>query len=125
MQKRLLKFIGFQRKHCRIVVSPNKNNIRFTIVKADKHLNSLNWLVEMIKDKKEQTPFTLIFCHVVNDIVFIMSFLLNKLGSSGLYVKGHSPEQQCCLIGVYYSQTPESLKNTLTTSFGITFLQSS
>ncbi|CAB4006118.1 ATP-dependent DNA helicase -like [Paramuricea clavata] len=117
MRKRLAKFIGFPGEHFRIIVSPNKNNIRFTIIKADKHLNCLNWLVEMIRDKKEHTPFTLIFCQVVNDIVFIMSYLLMQLGSSNFYVRGNTPEQQSSLVGVYYSQTPQSLKDTVTTSF--------
>jgi hypothetical protein len=70
----------------------------------------------MMKEKNEQMPFTLIFCQVVNDIVFILSCLLMELGSSGLYAKGHLPQQQSCLIGVYYSQTPQSLKDTLTAS---------
>jgi ATP-dependent DNA helicase RecQ len=117
MRKRLAKFIGFPRDHFRIIVSPNKNNIRFTIIKADKHLNCLNWLVEIIRDKKEHTPFTLMFCQVVNDIVFIMSCLLMQLGSSNFYVIGDTPEQQSSLVGVYYSQTPQSLKDTVTTSF--------
>jgi superfamily II DNA helicase RecQ len=116
MRKRLVKFIGFK-DYCRVIVSHNKNNIRFNIIKADSHLKCLNWLVEMMREKKEHTPFTLIFCQVVNDIVFILSYLLMELGSSGLYARGHLPQQQSCLIGVYYSQTPQSLKDTLTASF--------
>jgi superfamily II DNA helicase RecQ len=116
MRKRLVKFIGFK-DYCKVIVSPNKNNIRFNIIKADSTLKCLNWLVEMMKEKNEQMPFTLIFCQVVNDIVFILSYLLMELGSSGLYAKGHLPQQQSCLIGVYYSQTPQSLKDTLTASF--------
>lgn len=117
MRTRLAKFIGISRNHFEVVVSPNKDNIRFTVVQASKSLDCFKWLVEMIKTDKEHTPYTIIFCQVVNDIVSILSYLLMKLGSSGLYVGGQSPVHKRCLLGVYYSQTPQSLKDSITSSF--------
>lgn len=40
-----------------------------------------------------------------------------KLGSSGLYADGSSPANKRCLVCVYYSQTPQSLKDSITSSF--------
>ena len=111
MRTRLAKFCGIPRNHFQVVVSPNKNNIRFTVIPASENLECFAWLIEMIKTHKEHTPLTIIFCQVVNDIVKILTYLLTRLGSSSLYVNDK------CLVGVYYSQTPQSLKDSVTSSF--------
>ena len=40
-----------------------------------------------------------------------------KLGQSGIYVEGEGPIHERCLLGVYYSQTPQSHKDSITSSF--------
>lgn len=96
-----------------IVVSPNKDNIRFTVVKADNKLHCFDWITEMLKEKKGETPFTIIFCKTVNDIVSVLTFFLMKLGQSGVYVEGEGPIHERCLLGVYYSKTPQSHKDCI------------
>ena len=100
-----------------IIVSPNKDNIRFTVVQADKKLLCFNWLLTLLREKKGETPFTIIFCKTVNDIVSLLTFFLVKLGHSGLYVDGEGPVSERCLLGVYYSQTPRRHKDSVTFSF--------
>ena len=73
MRDRLIKYLGMKRNLKPIVVSPNKDNIRFTVLKADKSMHCFDWLVEVLKEKKENTPFTIIFCKTVNDIVSVES----------------------------------------------------
>ena len=118
MRQKLVKFLGMQKGET-ITVSPNKNNIRFTVLKASPTLDCFDWLVTLILNEKERTPFTIIFCQTVNDIVTVLSYLLGKLGTSGMYVNmnGDTLLPEHCLVGVYYSQTPNKHKDLITNSF--------
>lgn len=116
MRQRLVKFLGMQGGKT-ITVSPNRNNIRFTVLRASSNLNCFNWLVTLLLQEREKTPFTIIFCQTVNDIVTVLSYLLEKLGTSGLNINGDKPPHERCLIGVYYSQTPKNHKEVITNSF--------
>ena len=116
MRDRLIKCLGL--KTCSLItVSPNKDNIRFSVLQADKQLHCFNWLLSLLRIEKENTPFTIIFCKTVNDIVSLLTFFLMKLGNSGLYVNGEGPIHERCLLGVYYSQTPKRHKDYVTSSF--------
>ena len=117
MRDRLMKYLGMKSSLLPIVVSPNKDNIRFTVVKANSKLHCFDWLLKILKEKKDQTPFTIIFCKTVNDIVSVLTFFLMELGQSGVYVEGEGPIGEKCLLGVYYSQTPQSHKDCITKSF--------
>ncbi|XP_068686782.1 putative ATP-dependent DNA helicase Q1 [Montipora foliosa] len=117
MRDHLIKYLGMKSNLKPIVVSPNKDNIRFTVLKADKSMHCFDWLVDVLKEKKENTPFTIIFCKTVNDIVSVLTFFLMKLGQSGLYIDGECPKHERCLLGVYYSQTPQKHKDSVNSSF--------
>ena len=80
MRQRLCKLLGF-RDYKEVLISPNKENIRFTVAEADRNLSCLDWLVSLLKSKREQSPFCIIFCHTVSDIVLVLSTLLMKLGN--------------------------------------------
>ena len=117
MRERLIKYLGMKSTLDPVIVSPNKDNIRFTVLQADKQLQCFDWLLSLLKEKKGDTPFTIIFCKTVNDIVSLLTFFLIKLGNSGIYVDGEGPVHKRCLLGVYYSQTPRSHKDSVTSSF--------
>lgn len=116
MRERLTKCLGLKASNL-ITVSPNKDNIRFSVLQADKQLHCFDWLLSLLRNEKENTPFTIIFCKTVNDIVSLLTFFLMKLGNSGLYVDGEGPIHERCLLGVYYSQTPKRHKDYVTSSF--------
>jgi superfamily II DNA helicase RecQ len=74
MHNRLAKYLGMKRiEH--IVISPNKNNLRFTVLRADKQLHCFDWLMHLMLERKGETPFTIIFCRTVNDIVSLLTHL--------------------------------------------------
>ena len=79
-------------------------------------LSCFNWLVELVKTEQLNTHFTIIFCHTVSDIVHVFSSLMMKLGKAA-YI-GSLPPDQRCLIGIYYSATPEPKKSRICDSFG-------
>ena len=105
MRQRLCKLLGFH-KHVEVLISPNKENIRFTLLEADKNLDCFNWIVELLRMKKKDSPFSIIFCHTVSDIALVLSTLLTKLGNDA-YLDGAEPAPMRCLLGVYYSATPK------------------
>ena len=116
MRNRLAKYLGMKRiKH--IVVSPNKNNIRFTVLHADKELHCFDWLINLLLEKKGETDFTIIFCRTVNDIVSLLTHFLMRLGPSGTHTDGDEPMHERCLLGVFYSQMPKDHKKSVTSSF--------
>ena len=116
MRNRLAKYLGMKRiEH--IVVSPNKNNLRFTVLCADKELHCFDWLIHLMLERKGETPFTIIFCRTVNDIVSLLTHFLMRLGTSGIYTDGEEPAHERCLLGVYYSQTPKNHKESVSSSF--------
>ena len=116
MHNRLAKYLGMKRiEH--IVISPNKNNLRFTVLRADKQLHCFDWLIHLMLERKGETPFTIIFCRTVNDIVSLLTHFLMRLGTSGVYTDGEEPAHERCLLGVYYSQTPKNHKASVSSSF--------
>ena len=115
MRQRLCKLLGFK-DFKEVLISPNKENIRFTVTEADRNLYCLDWLVSLLKSKREQSPFCIIFCHTVSDVVLIRSTLLMKLGNDA-YLHGTEPPPERCLLGVYYSATPDSAKERICSSF--------
>ena len=118
MRQQLQKYLSMHKEET-IMVSPNKLNIRFTVIKVSPSLSCFDWLVAIMLKEKEQTPFTIIFCQTVNDIVAVLSYLLEKLGLSRVYVGANKdiPLNKQCLVGVCYSQTPDSHKEAVTNSF--------
>ena len=86
------------------------------MAEADRNLDCLDWLVLLLKSEKEKSAFTLIFCHTVSDIVFVLSSLLMKLGNDA-YLDGPEPAPERCLLGVYYSATPAASKLRINSSF--------
>ena len=117
MRDRLVKYLGMKSNLCPIVVSPNNDNIRFTVTKVENKLHCFNWIIKNLEEKKGDAPFVIMFCKTVNDIVSVLTLFLMKLGQTGIYVEGDGPLHERCLLGVYYSQTPQSHKNDITSSF--------
>ena len=115
MRERLCKLLGFK-GHKELIISPNKENIHFSVISCDKTFTCFNWLVDIIKEKKAESPLTIIFCHTVSDIVLVLSTLLMKLDNDD-YLKGSDPAPDRCILAVYYSATPESAKTKVTNSF--------
>jgi len=108
MRNRLCKLLGFQH-HVEVLISPNRENIRFSVVEADTNLNCLNWMVELLRTKKEESPFIIIFCHTVSDIVLILT-----LSSQSLVMMHTSMDQNQLQKGaflVYITRLLQNLQN--------------
>ncbi len=94
-----------------IFVSPNRPNIRISVLKCAKTgiLSQLNWLIELVKVNGVDTPKCLIFCNTMNDISSVSNYLFLKLGDSAFCSQGQKLAENC-LIGIYHSTTWDAEK---------------
>ena len=70
-----------------------------------------------VKKRKERLSLHDYFCcQTVNDIALILSYFLTNLGEDA-YVEGEAPLAERCLVIVYYSVTPEKIKERVKSSF--------
>ena len=100
-------------------MSPNRENVRLSVLfvkDVTEALNNLNWLIDIIAEKKERAPKNIIFCNVLTDIAHVLSYLLMKLGSSAfITVDG----KRMWLHAVYHSQTWDTTKSFINEDFRI------
>lgn len=102
-----------------LFISPNRNNLRITVVKSkkDQIFFYLLWLVKVIKEKSVETPKTIIFCNgTLNDIATIFNFLLLELKDMA-YTPASVRNSENCIIGIYHSLTFEKYKERVMKSF--------
>lgn len=102
-----------------LVLSPNRPNLRISVVKCKKEVifNQLSWLIELIKCKGIETPKTIVFCNgTLTNVATLVNFILMELGT-----KAYSPEDnhnsKNCLVGIYHSLTLEKYKERLVHAF--------
>ena len=77
----------------------------------------LEWLVDVIKEKRINTPKTIVFCNgTLTDIGTVFNFLLLKLGATA-YSPDDSQASDNCLIGNYHSLTLKKYKERVVESF--------
>ena len=96
----------------KIMISPNRQNIRFSVEKYKKEtiMSGLDWIIEAIKQHGEETHRTIIFCNTMNDIARVVNYLMLKLGSAA-YAPQQPKVQGNCLVGIYHSNTWETNKD--------------
>lgn len=101
-----------------INISPNRANIRFTVVKTskDNQLGHLGWIVDLIKEHNLATPKTIIFCGTMHDVAKVIGFLLAELGNAA-YVSGNPPTPENRLLGIFHSMTWPKYKARVSQSF--------
>ncbi|XP_074620808.1 ATP-dependent DNA helicase RecQ-like [Acropora palmata] len=78
----IIKQLGMKHVH-KIYVSPNRPNLRISVVKCKKEVRfkHLAWLVSLLKEKGIYTPKTIIFCNgTLTDIAVVLIHLLLELG---------------------------------------------
>ena len=91
----------------KLFISPNRRNLRISVIKCKKSqiFDNLLWLIELVKKNGAQTPKTIIFCFgTLNDIATLFNFLLLKLGKES-YIPNDCKNSENCLIGIYHSLT--------------------
>ena len=101
-----------------IRISPNRPNLRFSVVhtKKEEIFGELTWLINHIKEKGESASKTIIFCNTMNDIACVVNYLMLKLGEFA-YSPNDSREHCDCLLGIYHSSCWQRSKDRVEQSF--------
>ena len=96
----------------KLFISPNRRNLRISVIKRKKSLifDNLLWLIELVKKNGAQTRKTIIFCNgTLNDIATLFNFLLLKLGN-----EAYKNSENCVYTnGIYHSLTLAKYKERL------------
>ena len=100
------KSLSIKRDTTTIFVSPNRENIRLSVVKVEreKYLSNLNWLVSLAKERREKTPKTIIFCNTMQEMASVMGYLLTTLGELA-YATGRDRLPANRIVGLFHSLT--------------------
>ena len=98
----------------KLIVSPNRPNLRFEIHKVPKRLmlSNLDWIIQMIKDENIATPKTIIFCDTINSLTQVINYLTMQLGTHAFYPQ-NSKKREDCLLGIFHSMTQDKYKKRI------------
>ena len=103
VKKHVLSSLNLEKSVC-ISMSPNRQNIKYTVCRTEKTLETaLFWLVEAINSytQRENFPRIIIYCNSIKDVGDIFNFLSGALDSSFSF------------IDMYHSETPQDKKNAI------------
>ena len=97
---------------CNIFVSPNRVNLRISIVRATKRdaLAKSDWLIELCLSKGVNIPKTILFCNAMKDVGLLVNHLTFKLGDSA-FVPPTSRNLKDCIVGIYHSLSFDKYKD--------------
>ena len=118
MKQTIMKDLSFKKDKVVLDISPERSNIRFTIIKTkrENHLQHLQWLIDMIRLERENMPKTIIFCTTMQDVAKLSGHLLGMLGADA-YVNDKPCVPANRLLGIYHSMTWPTYKVRVTDSF--------
>ncbi|KAL9988747.1 hypothetical protein ACROYT_G003230 [Oculina patagonica] len=118
MQSNIVQQLAMGNNAITINVSPNRDNIRFTVfpTTTTDQFEYLGWLVKLVKEKNMHTPKSIIFCSTMHDVAQVFGFLLAELGA-GAYSTGKPQTPENRLVGIYHSLTLPKYKSRVSQSF--------
>ena len=118
VKQTIMKDLSFKKDKVVLDISPERSNIRFTIIKTkrENHLQHLQWLIDMIRLERENMPKTIIFCTTMQDVAKLSGHLLGMLGADA-YVTDKPCVPANRLLGIYHSMTWPKYKGRVTDSF--------
>lgn len=104
-----------------IDVSPNKPNIRYSVVKTPDNDNYSNfkWLIDELEKNGKETERYLIFCRMtrhVSDLFNIFTVCLGQKAYHQYNSKGQNDDRNR-LFGMFHSGTDEEIKQTVQKAF--------
>jgi len=99
-----MKLLCFRANSKIILDSPDRENIKIStkcIPNKDNLENVFRWLIDMLREKKENTPRHIIFCESIGDVAKIYSMFVKLFGN------------KCDLFEMFHSKTGEKVKEQI------------
>ena len=88
-----------------ISVSPDRQNIRYSVVVASRDLDlSFKWLMDELLEHKTETPKTLIFCRSIQSCSNLFKLFLFTLKQFAYFPEGSPPSVQSRLFAMYHAK---------------------
>ena len=117
MRARIKRQLAMSRTTCSIILSPERANIRHTVMKVTKnvYLQHFRWVTEMVKIDSVKAPKTIIFCTSLSDVAKLVSNLFAMLGDA-LYEPGKPHHLSNRLVGIYHAHTHSKYKERVLSS---------
>ena len=105
---------------CIVALSPNRVNIHYSVHKREATVTIeyiFSELVDELREKRLQTPRTVIFCRSYEDVGYIYSFITRSLGDKCVEPIG-APNIACfCLVDMFTSCTEQKVKDVIICNF--------
>ena len=117
MKQTIMKDLYFKKDKVVLDISPERSNIRFTIVKTkrENHVQHIQWLTDVIGLEKENMPQTIIFCTTMQDVAKLSGHLGMLNADAYVTDKPFVPANR--LPEIYHSMTRPKYKCRVTDSF--------
>ena len=106
-----------------ITRSPDRSNIRYSVVKACTDLTvSFKWLQEELRCKRVHLPRVMVFWHSISSCTTLYKFFATSLKGESYNLIGSAPTTENRLFAMYHARIDENAKRailkSLTTSGG-------
>ncbi|XP_066272590.1 ATP-dependent DNA helicase RecQ-like [Branchiostoma lanceolatum] len=104
-RERVISLLNMQGAR-RITVSPNKENIRLSIVKLPKNnMKCFDWVVKTVRDDGVAAPQMIIYCRSLKTTGDVHQYLLSELGQDAWVDGDPKRRMKNCFIGIYQGNT--------------------
>lgn len=116
VRKDTIEGLGLKPDTHQITVSPDRANIYLYKTKVNKTLDCFQWLVDILRDERNTTPRTIVYCKSQKHCGKLYQFFKYELGKKAFFPEGAKQVCQNSLIAMYHANTLPKHKETVAES---------
>ena len=97
-----------------IAKSPNKPNIRYSVVRVSRDLDkSFGWLIDQLKTKRHNLDRVIVFCRSISTCTNLYKLFICLLKEESYHPLGSSPTTENRLFAMFHAQIDEDDKKAI------------
>ena len=112
----IMKTLGMRNAHV-ISISPNKRNIKYSVLNLETIDESFGPIADEIVEKQDGMDKVLIFCRAINDCSTLYFYFKKKLGSKFTHPEGAPDISKYRRVEMFHSCTEPCVKDQIIQSF--------
>ena len=112
----IMKTLGMRNAHV-ISISPNKRNIKYSVLNLETIDESFGPIADEIVEKQDGMDKVLIFCRTINDCSTLYFYFKKKLGSKFTHPEGAPDISKYRRVEMFHSCTEPCVKDQIIQSF--------